>query len=815
MKVRTKIIFVIIPVLMLVSLLINLAFGLFFKNHLESQEKAQVYQIGEGLASFINEKSIKYRGSVTDWAHWEDTHRFINDGDVSYVDKNLQPPVFTNLDVNFIIFLKEDGSLFYKLYYDLEKQDFSPFPQGFFDDFENILAILEAHPDLFGICRLGGGFFFAASADVTRGVQSAQANGKMIIGRLIDETVVSALEKATGCGVVSLEKTTKDLPGEPGQTMLHGLSINDKNDALMIEFAHMNPYDDRLSVLFSLVKKRDYYISGIRQIQRFALVSMWAMGLVLFTIFVLLSRHLSKPLAALIRDLGEIRLSGKEDGLLCECGNDEFLFLRKTINEMLLQIEAQQAAVRDSEEKLLATLISVGDGVVVIDRDYKIQFMNPVAQNLTGWTRDDAINESFDTVFRIENEYTRAPVDSPVKEVFETERIVALANHTVLIARDGAEKPIEDTAAPIRDKSGKVTGCVLVFKDSSEKKEKQKRIEFLSYRDQLTGLYNRRYFEEAVDRTDTEENLPISFMYADVNGLKTINDAFGHQSGDRLIVRVAEEFMAECGANGTVSRTGGDEFIVMLPKTDSLSVERMSLRIREKIEQTKIMDIGVSVSIGWATKDAPDQATWEVLKNAENYMYKKKIKNSSHIRSTVIQSVFDALKLKSPPEEAHAKRVALICEEIGRALGLCEEDIRELKKAGEMHDIGKISVDTDVLNKPGRLYESEWVQIRSHPETGYRILGTSSEYYDIAEYVLAHHERWDGTGYPKGLKGESIHWKARVIAIADSYEIMTCGRSYKKALTREEAAEEIMKNAGTQFDPDLSLLFVEQIIKKL
>lgn len=311
------------------------------------------------------------------------------------------------------------------------------------------------------------------------------------------------------------------------------------------------------------------------------------------------------------------------------------------------------------------------------------------------------------------------------------------------------------------------------------------------------------------------KNLPLSFVFADVNGLKIINDAFGHEYGDLLIQQVSEVFKAVCRADDIASRTGGDEFILLLPKTEEVYVQELVEKIKETIEKKKIMNINISVAFGWSTKTMENQSASYVLKNAEDLMYNKKISDNSSKRSVVIRSILNALRLKSPWEEAHSKRAGLLCEDIAKAYHLSTDEVKELRIAGELHDIGKIAIDEAILNKPSKLSESELIIMQRHPETGYQLLSTSSEYYNIAEYVLAHHERWVGTGYPKGLKGEDINWKARIIAIADAYDVLTYKMSYRKSLSEQDAIEEIKKNAGTQFDPDIVRVFAENIIPKL
>lgn len=465
------------------------------------------------------------------------------------------------------------------------------------------------------------------------------------------------------------------------------------------------------------------------------------------------------------------------------------------------------------KEKFRTTLKSVGDGVITVNQESIIEFINPTAQNLIGLSDNEVVGKQFDTVFNIVNEYTRAKVKSPIGLVFEKKEIVELANHTLLISKNGLETPIEDTAAPIKYANGTISGAVLIFRDIGEKKEKQKYIEHLSYHDQLTGLYNRRFFDEEISRLDVKRNLPISLIYADIDGLKIVNDAFGHKNGDQVIIQTANSFREVFRADDIIARVGGDEFIILLPSTDSQSVKKLIKRLEEKTQKICINEICISVSFGCNTKNDENQSIQEILINAENFMYQNKILNHSSKRNGIIKSIISLLYINSPREKSHSKRVGSICKKIGEAYKLSNDEIEELKTVGELHDIGKISVSEEVLNNPEKLTDEEWIKIRKHPEIGYRLLGSTSEFSKLAESVLSHHERWDGSGYPNGLKGEKIDWKARVIHIADSYDMMTNDKPYGKALPVEKAIEEIKNNAGSQFDPEIAKVFIEDVLK--
>jgi len=162
----------------------------------------------------------------------------------------------------------------------------------------------------------------------------------------------------------------------------------------------------------------------------------------------------------------------------------------------------------------------------------------------------------------------------------------------------------------------------------------------------------------------------------------------------------------------------------------------------------------------------------------------------------------------------HSRRVSQLCEQMGEALGLNEDKVKELKAVGLLHDIGKIAIDEAILNKNGTLNEEEWVEVRKHPEIGYRILSTVNNMSEMAEFVLSHHERWDGKGYPQGLSGEQIPLESRIIGIADAYDAMVSERSYKKSLTKEEAIKELTENAGTQFNAECVRVFIEKVLTR-
>ena len=281
----------------------------------------------------------------------------------------------------------------------------------------------------------------------------------------------------------------------------------------------------------------------------------------------------------------------------------------------------------EEKERLRITLKSVGDGVIVTDVNGMITMINDVAQHLTGWIEDEAVGMCFETVFNIINEHTREQCINPVQKVISTGKIIGLANHTILISKDSSERFIDDSAAPIIDEDGEIKGVILVFRDVTIEKQRQANIVYLSYHDYLTGLYNRRFFDEELIRLDTERNLPFSIIMGDVNGLKLTNDEFGHAIGDELLISAAQAIKSECRSDDIIARSGGDEYLILLPKTNNEEAEQIVKRIVQNCSQTQInptSPITLSISFGWDVKHDASQDIENVIKSAEDRMYKQK-----------------------------------------------------------------------------------------------------------------------------------------------------------------------------------------------
>ncbi len=502
---------------------------------------------------------------------------------------------------------------------------------------------------------------------------------------------------------------------------------------------------------------------------------------------------------------GEIRLV---DVYTCPITNGDKKELFSIIVDSTDREHYRESLFRE-KELLRTTLLSIGDAVLTTDTEGRITQINQAAQNISGWTPKEVQNRFFSEIFRLRNEKTGQEVENPIQKVLNTGTIIGLANHTYLINKYGKSVPIADSAAPIRDKGGTIFGVVMVFRDVTLEKAQENRILFLSYHDALTGLYNRRYLESEMSRIVSAEELPIAAVMGDVNGLKITNDVFGHKSGDILLQSVARVLRRNCRSGDIIVRWGGDEFVMILPQTTEEQAERLLERIRLNCEEHSENGRILSVSTGYAVLNSRSESLEHKLQEAEEAMYHQKLLEGKSYRNTIITALLATLSEKSMETQEHAQRLQTICQGIGKELHLSENDMNDLSLLAILHDIGKVGVPKHILEKEGPLTSEEWKEMQKHSEIGYRIAQTTPELSKVAEYILAHHEHWDGTGYPGGLMEEQIPLLCRILAVADAYDAMTNDRVYRKALPPEAAIRELITHAGSQFDPHIVELFLK------
>lgn len=353
----------------------------------------------------------------------------------------------------------------------------------------------------------------------------------------------------------------------------------------------------------------------------------------------------------------------------------------------------------------------------------------------------------------------------------------------------------------------------LYFKEQKDAiREGLDHITYLTYHDGLTGLYNKTYFDnKLIEMEDDKEYLPISLIIGDMNGLKFVNDVFGHHEGDRLLEKMALIIRQSCRQNDIIARWGGDEFAIILANTD----KETACTIRDKISAARNScqdtDLLLSLSLGVATKTDGDASLSIVLKEAEDLMYQAKLIEGRKAKGTIAEALGKILQANNYEMKGHTERLQILAEEFARVLGFSTEDLNILIRAVTLHDIGKIGISKDIIQQKSFLDYTQWHIMKKHVEIGYRIAQATGESTQLADIILYHHEWWNGEGYPQGIKGEEIPLMSRIISILDAFDVMTHQRQHKPAITTEEALLELNIKAGGQFDPSLVQQFTQMI----
>ena len=351
----------------------------------------------------------------------------------------------------------------------------------------------------------------------------------------------------------------------------------------------------------------------------------------------------------------------------------------------------------------------------------------------------------------------------------------------------------------------------VMIEDITESKTVENRLKDSTVTDFLTKLYNRRYFDEYQMDFNRAEHYPLGVFVVDVNHLKKVNDTYGHKIGDQLIVSVANILKEFIRGKGLVIRWGGDEFLILLYRANSASCEVLKEMITKELQKIEIQDEPISVAIGYTIKKIKATDFISSFKQAEDRMMEHKKSNVNRTNGTLVDALLKVLWHKNNDEYRHSQRVALIAKRMAMELGLSKDELSILDMASMLHDIGKVLIDNQVLTKKEQLVELEEQLLFSHPQIGHDLLDSIFSSSKLSEIILQHHERYDGTGYPKGLKGEEIMIEARIIHLAETFDALTRS-TYQTSLDYPEAIKIIQSESGKQFDPNLVDLFINQIL---
>ncbi len=463
--------------------------------------------------------------------------------------------------------------------------------------------------------------------------------------------------------------------------------------------------------------------------------------------------------------------------------------------------------LRESEEKFRQLAENIREVFYISEQEY-IRYVSPAYMEIWGRPPQNLYEEPksiLDTVHPEDRDRVKRSLEK--KSQGEAEEVYRI------VRPDGSIRWIKDRSFPIYDDSGETLRVVGIAADITDLKLGEEKLKYLSLHDSLTGLYNRIYFEEEMSRIERGRYNAVGILSCDVDGLKLVNDTLGHDQGDSLLVAAAR-VIKECFREGDlVARIGGDEFSIVLPDTTEPAVENACQRIQEAVTSYNATnpELPLSISVGFAVSDGADRNLKDLFKEADNCMYRKKLYRSQSVRSTIVNTLISTLQARDLSIEQHIIRVEKLLVSVAAFIGLPESTRSDLSLLAKFHDIGKVGVSDSILFKEGPLTPEEWTEMKRHCEIGYRIALSAPELIPIADWILKHHEWWNGQGYPLGIEGEEIPVECRLLAIADAYEALTSVRPYGRIFSHGEAVAELLSHSGTQFDPKLLEKFVQML----
>jgi len=436
------------------------------------------------------------------------------------------------------------------------------------------------------------------------------------------------------------------------------------------------------------------------------------------------------------------------------------------------------------------------DGIFRIAPDKKYNDANPALLNMLGY-KDKSL---LFTTSSFKEIYLHDFFDNNCQHLDKTVEVK-------LQKKDGDVIWTEINTWTVNGADGKILYYEGIVRDISERKAYEDQIKYIGYHDNLTGLYNRTFFNEELKRINVKRHLPLSVIIGDLNGLKLANDAFGHHEGDRLLKIMSSILKKSCRSKDIISRWGGDEFAILLPDTNQIIARDVVKRIHNMCKNDNTTLVPPSIALGYASKTSEDQDIDDVLKAAEGRMYRKKLieskKNKSYMLSTLEE------KLLTIESKEHLKNIKKYGIELGRSLNFTEEQLSKLKLLARYHDIGKVAIPITILHKSSPLSSEEQKTLKRHSEIGYRIARASDKLSSIAEEILYIHESWNGSGYPHGLRNNEIPILSRIISILDAYDLMTNQIINKERISITAVFNKLKGDAGIKYDPDLITQFVK------
>jgi diguanylate cyclase (GGDEF)-like protein/PAS domain S-box-containing protein len=471
--------------------------------------------------------------------------------------------------------------------------------------------------------------------------------------------------------------------------------------------------------------------------------------------------------------------------------------LQVDINER----KKSEEALKKSESKFRLLAEYASDMIWVFNlQTHKFTYFSPSVHRVLGWSVEEIKESDYTkTMFKTDAKVAYQRINAWIREFKKTRKVnrnwsLQLRHYK----KDGHLVWIE-SSINFKENDDGVIEVIGVSRDISDKKRAEADLLYSNYHDQLTHVYNRRYIEEQLSTIIENSEFPIAIITCDINGLKLTNDVFGHATGDDLLSHTGALLQSFANEHDIVAREGGDEFLMILPHTTKEQAEQRVLRIKEKGSTILVGKVSISLSIGVAVMEHKDDSYDEIYALSEHYLYRNKLVESSTYKEQIIMLLLSNLFEKYPHLQLHSEHVASLSKLLAIELGLDEHDVNEIYIAGKLHDIGKIGFEDSIIHPTQPITETQQFLLQRHSELGFHILKSAQHYGKIADWVLSHHERPDGKGYPRGLKKHQIPLQSHILHVATAMDNVMSKQHYSNTYINT-AIQFLVERKSTMYD---------------
>ncbi len=803
MKIKYKTLIIGVISIILVILLTYLMFHIAYFGYINDNQKLQVEKSFDVISYMLDNELEGLESTAADWSHWDDTYHFIDTLNPEYVSSNLEYNTLSALNLKIMVFLDSNGEVLYLKHTDLDynllknikkkllskKDDLKALVRT--SDFENIKS---------GIIVVEDQSFLVAVSPITTSDELSPSNGLLILVRGVDAKLINYIQNVTDVKVTLNEYNIGHFKAYE-KLVSSGFPVTHQPAKQPLEAARIIKDINKNDSIALIITKENTDYNNIFYYFKFFIIG-FLLVIILMSLFdlIIMDKYILKRLSKLNNFMDTVAATRDPSLSVHMPGNDEFNKLAVSTNTMLAQLDLAYKDISQMNTRFRMIMEATNDGYLDLNIKERDLYISPEWKKMIGYEgqtgkeifRNYASKIHPECLERI-NELFKSLL-AGASDYYECEyRVTKPSGDILWVLQRG--KIVE------KDANGNPIRLVSTLTNITERKHHEEEILFLSYSDKLTGLKNRAYMEEQFEKLDQNKDSHYFIIMGDLNGLKLTNDALGHKEGDKLLCMASHILKDTCESNDIISRWGGDEFIILVTNKDKDYISNLISKIKDRCNNTWDFHFKISFALGYAEKSSETSDTDAVMSLAEKRMYRNKLMENKSARSAAISSLSRTLHEKHTETEQHTLRIRNLSLKLGNRLSLSQDKLDELELLALLHDIGKIGIPDYILLKPDKLTKEEWNIMKTHTEIGYRIAKSTPELAHIADEILAHHERFDGTGYPTGLRGQEIPILSRIINIVDSFDVMTHKRAYKEAFSVDYAIVELKKCSGTQFDP--------------